>query len=38
MATLATFAILWFLAGLVVAVIFGSMARAGGPDDPRRAR
>ena len=38
MATLATIALLWLLAGVVAAFIVGSMARVGGPDDPRRAR
>ena len=38
MTLLATIAILWLLAGVVAAVLFGAMVRAGGSDDPRRER
>jgi hypothetical protein len=38
MTILATFAILWLLAGLLAAFIVGAGAALGGPDDPRRVR
>ena len=38
MTTLATIALLWLLAGLVLAPIVGGAFDLGGPDDPRRAR
>ena len=38
MSTLAIIALLWLLAGLVAAIIVGTVFDLGGPDDPRRAR